>query len=142
MTINRAQAGDNAGVPSRQEQHLRHGAILMIACGITAADLRGWVTEKPGGRDAGLYLALAGEVESLTERGLTKRHAARARGYNLTEASVGVSAALYLDEGLTPTQARALMHKATPSRARFLARVADDMDRILAEEARAGAKGR
>jgi hypothetical protein len=130
MTVDQDRAGVPAGMP------YRHVATLLIACGLTAEQLRGFV-RAPG------YLALADEVEALTAAGLTQRHAERARGYDLRDLSAGVMAARYLAEGLTPARVRTVeARQATPSQARFLARVADDMDRQLAEQARAEAKGR
>lgn len=130
MTLDQNRAGVPGGMPYRGV------ATLLIACGITAERLRG-VVQMPG------YLALADEVEALTAAGMTQRHAGRARGYDLRDLSAGVMAARYLDEGLTPARVRtAEARQATPSRARFLARVADDMDRQLAEQARAAAGGR
>lgn len=130
MTLDQNRAGVPAGMPYRGT------ATLLIACGITAERLRGLVR-------APAYLALADEVEALTAAGMTQRHAGRARGYDLRDLSAGVMAARYLDEGLTPARVRTVeARQATPSRARFLARVADDMDRQIAEQARAAAGGR
>jgi hypothetical protein len=115
----------------------RHVATLLIACGITAGDMRGFA-QKPGSPRAADYLAMAGEVEALAAAGLTQRHAGRARGYDMTERSTYVMAAAYLAEGRTPAEVRAdESQPVTPARARFLARVADAMAGQLAAGARA-----
>jgi hypothetical protein len=117
---------DRAGIPADHGQQLRQTAILLIAGGLTAERLRGFV-RTPG------YLAMAAEVEALTAAGLTQRHAERSRGYDATEGSAYVMAARYLAEGLTPDQVRAA--EAPASKARFLARVAEAMDQQLAGQA-------
>ena len=139
MTVNQVRAGVPGGTPYWQDaQFRRRGATLLIACGIAAADLYGWVAASPGGRYAARDLAMATEVEALTAAGLTQRHAERARGYDMTERSIDVMAAAYLGEGRTPMQVRADKSRpVTPARARFLTRVADAMDAQLATEARA-----
>lgn len=59
-------------------QRRRHAATLLVACGITAAQLRA-LALKPGNPYAARDAEIAEEVENLTDRGLTKRHAVRAR---------------------------------------------------------------
>jgi hypothetical protein len=129
MTVDQSASASHGDVsPWEDPQQRRIGATLLIACGITTADLRGFA-EEPGNPYAVRDLALAGEVESLTARGLTKRHAQRARGYNLSDESIGVMARLHLAEGHTAAQVRADKSRpATLARARYLARVADAMD--------------
>lgn len=135
MTVDQAVGADHGEVPPWEDpKHLRVGAVLVIARGITAADLRGWA-EEPGNPNAADDLALADEVESLTAHGLTKRHAGRARSYSLLgDDSVRLLAKLRLASGVTPRQVRKdEARKQPPNTARFLARIADAMDALLAE---------
>lgn len=58
--------------------HRRRAATLLVACGITVEQLRGFAA-KAGNPYAARDAEVAEEVESLTGRGLTQRHAVRAR---------------------------------------------------------------
>jgi predicted kinase len=56
----------------------RHAAVLVISCGMTAAQLRGFA-QKPGNPYADRDAELAEEVEALTAAGMTKRSARQER---------------------------------------------------------------
>lgn len=56
----------------------RRAATLLVSCGFTAGQLRDWA-QIPGSPYAARDLELAEEIDDLTARGLTQRHAMRAR---------------------------------------------------------------